>query len=121
MKFIRIEVTIKTLGKRKMADMDVLTTLLTNPQFVALIIAIIWNIAGYVAAILHVKGLEKYDAAKLAETFVLFEGLFTILATVAGLPLTYTAAITIVLVFIRSLQKAFEQYAQPQTPAPAPA
>lgn len=91
-----------------MVELDVLQTLLANPQFVAAIIAVIWNISGYIAALLKIKGLEKYELTKLGETLLLFEAVFTIMATVAGLPLSWTAVIAIAVVVIRSVKSAID-------------
>jgi hypothetical protein len=95
-----------------MIEGDVWQILLTNPQFVAAIIAIVWNIGGYIVTLLHIKGLEKYEVTKLGETLFLFETLFTILSTVVGVPVKYVAIIAIVLVFIRSLKNALDNYAK---------
>lgn len=86
-----------------MAETDVLQLLVAQPQVLAAILAIAYNIAGYVINDLQAKKLEAYQVTKLAETLVLFEALFTILQTVAGVSATWTAIITIVVAVVRSL------------------
>lgn len=92
-----------------MAETDILQLLVTQPQILAAVLAIIYNIAGYIVNDLQAKKLEPYQVTKLAETLVLFEGLFTILQTVAGVPATWTAIITIAVAVIRSLIAQLKQ------------
>lgn len=100
-----------------MAETDVLQLLVTQPQLLAAILAIIYNIAGYVQSSLQAKKLESYQVTKFAETLVLFEALFTILQTVAGVPATWTAVITVAVAVIRSLIDKLKTYTAALKPA----
>lgn len=91
-----------------MSELEIVQVLLSNPQFVAAIIALIWNLCGYVAAMFHVKGLEKYEVTKLLETFVMIEAVFTIMSTVVGLPLEWSTIIAIAIVVIRGIKSAID-------------
>lgn len=82
---------------------DVLTLLSTQPQILAAILAIVYNVAGYFINDLQAKKLEPYQVTKLVETLVLFEALFTILQTLAGVPATWASIITIGVAVVRSL------------------
>ena len=88
---------------------DIIEILATNPLIIAAILAIIYNLGGYIAQILKVKQLEKYEVAKLGETLVLFETLFLVLSTVGGLPVKYTAIIVIAVAVVRSLKSALDK------------
>lgn len=83
--------------------MSALEIISANPQLLAAVLAIVYNVAGYVINDLQAMKLEKYQVAKLAETLVLFEALFTILQTVAGVPATWASIITIAVAVVRSL------------------
>ena len=85
---------------------EILDTLANNPQIIAAVLAIIWNIGGYLAQLLKIKQLEPYEVTKLAETLVMFEAVFLILSTVAGVPMQYVAVAAIAVVVIRSLKSA---------------
>lgn len=87
----------------KMAGEDILTLLSTQPQILAAVLAIVYNIAGYFINDLQDGKLQAYQVTKLAETLVLFEALFTILQSLAGVPATWTAVITIAVAVVRSL------------------
>ena len=89
---------------------DILEVLATNPMVLAAILAVIYNIGGYVAQLLKVKQIEKYEVAKLGETLVIFETLFVVLSTVGGLPVKYTAVIVIAVAVVRSLKSALDKY-----------
>jgi len=87
---------------------EILDILLNNPLLLAAILAVIWNIGGYIAQLLKIKKLEPYEVTKLAETLVLFEAVFLILSTVAGIPTKYVAVAAIAVVAIRSLKSALD-------------
>jgi len=88
---------------------EILDTLVNNPQIIAAVLAVIWNLGGYVAQLLKIKKLEPYEITKLAETLVLFEAVFLIMSTVAGISTTYAAVAAIAVVLIRSLKSAIDK------------
>lgn len=88
-----------------MALTEIFDTIAANPQLLAALMAVIYNIAGYLGSMLKIKALEGYQVTKLAETLLVFEGLFLILTTLGGLPVQYTTAITVVGMIIISLGK----------------
>ncbi len=92
---------------KKMAE--ILDILLNNPLLLAAILAVIWNIGGYVAQLLKIKKLEPYEVTKLAETLVLFEAVFLIMSTLVGIPITWTAIAAIAVMTIRSLKSAIDK------------
>ena len=87
---------------------DIIELLATNPQVIAAILAVVYNIGGYVAQLLKVKKLETYEVAKLGETLVLFETLFLVLSTLGGLSVKWTAIIAVAVAVIRSLKSALD-------------
>jgi len=87
---------------------DILETLATNPQVLAAILAIVYNIGGYASQLLKIKQLEKYEVTKLAETLVMFETLFLVLSTIGGLPIKYTAVLVIAVAVVRSVKSALD-------------
>lgn len=92
---------------KKMAE--ILDILSNNPLLLAAILAVIWNIGGYVAQLLKIKKLEPYEVTKLAETLVLFEAVFLIMSTLVGIPITWTAIAAIAVMTIRSLKSAIDK------------
>lgn len=99
-----------------MAETDILQLLVAQPQLLAAILAIVYDIAGYFINSLQAKKLESFQVTKLAETLVLFEALFTILQSVAGVPATWTAIITIAVAVIRSLTAQLKLLNAPAKP-----
>ena len=91
-----------------MADIDVLMVLLANPQFVGAIVALIWNIGGYIAAMLKIKALEKYQVTKLVETLVMAEVVFSLLSSIGGLPISISIVGLIVVLIIRGIKTALD-------------
>ena len=88
---------------------EILDMLLNNPLLLAAILAVIWNIGGYVAQLLKIKKLEPYEVTKLAETLVLFEAIFLIMSTVAGISVMWTTVAAIAVVTVRSLKSALDK------------
>jgi len=88
---------------------EILDVLLNNPLLLAAILAVIWNIGGYVAQLLKIKKLEPYEVTKLAETLVLFEAIFLIMSTVAGISVMWTTVAAIAVVTVRSLKSALDK------------
>lgn len=87
---------------------EILDVLLNNPLLIAAILAVIWNIGGYIAQLLKIKKLEPYEVTKLAETLVLFEAVFIIMST-AGISTTWTAVAAIAVVTVRSIKSAIDK------------
>ena len=88
---------------------EILEILSANPLVLAAILAIVYNIGGYVAQLLKIKQLEKYEVAKLAETLVLFETLFLVLSTIGGLSVKWTTILVVAVAVIRSLKSALDK------------
>lgn len=98
-----------------MALSEILDTLAANPLLLGAILAIIYNIAGYIMSMLKIKAVESYQLAELGKTLVLFESLFLLLSQLGGLPVKYTTAITIVLAVVVSLKDKISALAKAQT------
>lgn len=92
-----------------------LRQVIESPQFLAALMALGWNIAGYVSVVAAGGKLEPYSKGKLIETLVLFEGLLTVTVTFAGLPQTWATSLTLTLVFIRNLKASISDLAQALT------
>lgn len=82
---------------------EILDILLNNPLLIAAVLAVVWNIAGYIAQMLKIKKLEPYEVTKLAETLVLFESVFVIMSTIAGIPVTWTTIAAIAVVILQNI------------------
>jgi len=87
-----------------MALSEVLDILTANPLLLGAIMAVIYNIAGYIASMLKIKALEGYQVTKLGETLVIFETLFLLLSQLAGLDVKYTAVFAIGAAIVISLK-----------------
>lgn len=92
--------------------MDFVQLLAGNPQLLAAILAIIYNIAGYVMSMLKVAAVEKYKITELVKTLVLFETLFTLLSTFGGVAVEYTTIATVILAIIVSLKDKLSELAK---------
>ena len=88
---------------------EILEILTANPLVLAAVLALAYNIGGYITQVLKIKKLEKYEVAKLGETLVLFETLFLVLSTIGGLSTKWTAVIVIAVAVVRSLKSALDK------------
>ena len=95
-----------------MATEEILQAIAANPQLLALVISLVWNLLGYVYSMLNARKLTKYEATELLKTIVLFESIFTILMTLGGVSATWTAIIAVLSAFIRSAINAIKDYTQ---------
>src|SRR4030042_6581427 len=90
----------------------ILKEIIANPIAMGAIIALIWNLGGYISHITNAKALEKYELIQLVETLVLFETVFIAISGVAGLPTTWATVIGLIVAIVRSLKKAFTEAAE---------
>jgi hypothetical protein len=98
-----------------MALEEFLEVLAANPELLGVILAIVYNIAGYIMSMLKIKSLEPYQATELAKTLVLFETLFIVLSRIGGLDPKYTTAITVILAVVISLKDKISDLAKAQS------
>lgn len=94
-----------------MVDMSIVITALQNPAVIGIIIAIIYNIGGYITACFRAKTLLAYDKFQLFTTLGLFETLFILLQGLGGLDTGIVTTIAVILNVIVSLKN----YIKPTT------
>jgi len=87
-----------------------------NPMFFAAVIAVLYNLGMYIAAMAHSRALEKWDVVKFVETLTVFETLFVVLMGMAEVPAKYVAIIGVAVNMIRSLKSAIETWRAPAAP-----
>ncbi len=86
--------------------------ILTNPILLALLIAIIRNIGGYLEAVLSAKGKgisEKYDLTKLGSTVATYETVFIALSQVPSLPTWLIAVLAVAVDISRSVKNVIKE------------
>ena len=84
--------------------LEFLETVTSNAVLMGALMAVIFNVAGYIASMLKIKAFESYDLYKAAQTLALFEGIFIALQGIAGLEPKYVAIIAIIVNVIYSLK-----------------
>ena len=91
-----------------------LRNILENPAILALIIAIVRNIGGYIEALFEARrtGVPvKYDITKLGETIAIYETFIIALTQVPGIALNTAVVLTVIIDVLRSLKKAIASWA----------
>lgn len=82
--------------------------LASNPIVLALIIAVIRNLSGYIAEKLRTS-TEKYDSKKLLETLAIYEGIIIAMSAVPGMPAYLAVVIAVAVDLVRGIKKAIEE------------
>jgi len=92
------------------------TAVLTNPAFIAAIFAVIRNVGGYAYNCFEAKKILPYSASQFLVTLGVWETLFVLLSSGAGLDTATTAALAIVLDFLRSLKTTIGDAVKARSP-----
>ena len=90
---------------------DIVTIIQQNPLLLGLIFSIIRNLGGYLYNGFYF-GNWAYEKKQLAATLTLYETFFIGLQGVAGLPMTWTVALTVAVDIVKSLKNAAEALAK---------
>jgi hypothetical protein len=89
-------------------SIELLQAATANPVIMGAVLTLVFNIGGYIGAMLKVKSFESYDKYKALETLALFETVFIALQGVVGIDSKWVAVIAIAVNVIYGLKKALQ-------------